>query len=173
MLRIFSLIISVVAILGVLIIVLGYTSQSEYAHSTSFTLNAKAEVIWRELVNIKNIPEKKIDVESVEIISQYGRLMSWQENLKNGGYRLYRMNEFVTNEKLVIELFESSYGLKGIWAIELQEQELSTLITISEVSTLDNIRIRGIRTIFGRNHDLLVWIKYIKVGIVENLLKTP
>lgn len=166
-------VISILVLIATAFAIVGYTSNPEHQESTQFLVDSNVGFVWQELVNIKNTPQKKDDVESVEMVGQNGTLISWQENLKNGGYRLYRMNEYELNQKLVIELLESSYGLTGVWIFELSPDGNGTQVKISETSTLTNIQKRSIRAIFGRNYDLLVWLKYIKVGVVQNLLKTP
>lgn len=173
MLRILSLIISVVAVIASIILVLGYTSPSAYVDSISANFDYRPEFMWQEITNVRDMERRKSDVESVEILEQYGRLTAWKENLRNGGYRIYRTNEYVLNKKWTIELVESTYELTGIWTFELSADGSQTKVTISEESQLTDFRRRGVRIIFGRNKDLLIWMKYIRVGITETLLRTP
>lgn len=173
MIKFISSVILILGALGILIMALGYFSSPVYTGSVRFQVDTQAQFVWEELIRIQNVPQKKSDVASVEIVSTQGQLVAWQEKLKNGGYRLYRMNEYKTNERLVVELLESSYGLTGIWEIDLiPEEEYITTVNITERSLLTNVQKRGIRNLLGRNHDLLVWLKYIRVGMIENLLKT-
>lgn len=174
MVKILYILVSILAFTSAIFIVAGYTSKEEYTGSIEFSLDSNIEFVWQELIDVTNAAKRKKDVESVEVIEQYGKLSAWQENLKNGGYRIYRMNEFIPNQKLSIELTESSYGLTGYWSFELYDQNRSsTRILISERSALTNLPLRGIRTIFGRDYDLLVWLKYIRVGVIQTLLITP
>lgn len=173
MVKILYILISILAITSLIFIVAGYTSKEDYTGSIEFTLDSNIEFVWQELIDVNNATKRKRDVESVQVIEQYGKISAWQENLKNGGYRIYRMNEFIPNQKLGIELTESSYGLTGYWTFELHGQNNTTQIVISERSTLTNLTLRGVRTIFGRDYDLLVWLKYIRVGVIQTLLITP
>lgn len=173
MLRIVSAILALLAVFGIAIMIAGYTSQPNFSDHTVLTQPYDREIVWNELINIHGMPSKKSDVVSVEVVEQYGKLLAWREDLKRGGYRIYRMNRMVDNKLLVLELTESSYGLTGIWTFELIDSEGGTDIFISEESKLENTQIRGYRFFFGRNHDLLVWVKYIKVGLTERLLSTP
>ena len=172
MLRILSLTISVVAVIAFIILILGYISSPTYTDSISANFDYRPEFIWQEVTNVRDMERRKSDVESVEVLEQYGRLTAWKENLYSGGYRIYRTNEYILNEKWTIELVESTYELTGIWTFELKTDGSQTKVTISEDSQLTDFRRRGVRIIFGRNKDLLIWMKYIRVGITETLLRT-
>ncbi len=173
MLRILSLIISILLVGFGIVFLFGYNSPKEYKNSISFEAPYTLDMTWRQLVDVNEIPKRKGDVQSVEIIEEFGKLVAWRENLKTGGYRIYRMNQRIENQKLILELTESSYGLKGIWVFDLSKVENHTWVVVSEESTLTNTLVRGYRAIIGREHDLLVWQKYIKVGLVQALLTTP
>ena len=173
MIRIFSLVIAILILIVGCIVLVGYNTVPEYSNSIEFDVQYSLELTWQELLKIEKIPERKRDVASVEVLEQFGKLVAWQENLKNGGYRIYRMNKREENKNLVLELTDSSYGLTGIWSFELYPHSTHTTIILSEESQLNNLMKRGYRTIMGREHDLLVWQKYIKVGLVQALLLTP
>ena len=173
MIKVLSVVLSVVIFALLSIGIAGYVSNPEYVSSTTFEIDQSPENIWKELIDVRQSDIKKGDVESVDIVETYGELVAWQENLKNGGYRRYRMTYRVENQNLVIELTDSSYGLTGTWYFVLEQNGKTTKITINEESRLTDFKIRGFRYFFGRNHDLLVWVKYIKVGVLERLLTTP
>lgn len=173
MLRILSLIISILVIAIGIILVLGYNTPPTYKNSITFEVPYSISLTWQELLNINDIPKRKRDVKSVEVLEEFGKLIAWQENLTMGGHRIYRMNKRDEEKKLVLELTDSSYGLSGIWTFDLSTNENKTIITISEDSTLTDIKRRGYRAILGREYDLLVWQKYIKVGLVQTLLTIP
>lgn len=172
MLRVVSLLLSVIVVCGIAILIAGYVTPPQYKDSATFEVSFTTELTWGELMDIENSDKKKADVASVEIVDEYGKLVAWKENLKSGGYRIYRMVQVVENKRLVIELTESSYGLTGVWAFDLEKDPEGTKITITEESELTDIKVRGWRYFFGRNHDLLVWIKYIRVGLTDQLLTT-
>ncbi len=172
MLRIISAVFALVVVAAIAVLIAGYATSPTQTRMTVFSVDYNAAQVWTELNKFEDATFKKRDVESVEIIERYGRLVAWRENLTNGGYRIYRTNERIDNRKLVVELTESSYGLTGIWTFELWNHSGGTDIRITEESTLTNSRLRGIRFYFGRDHDLLVWIKYINVGMTERLIRT-
>ncbi len=173
MLRVLSLVVSFMALAGLAVLIAGYFSPPSYQNTAVTEASFTTELTWNELVDFEAAPRKKTDVESVDIVDQYGKLYAWKENLKNGGYRIYRMNQRIDDQRLVIELTDSSYGLTGIWTFDLEKTSNGTKVTITEDSNLTDIKLRGYRYFFGRNHDLLVWIKYIKVGLTNQLLTTP
>ncbi len=174
MLRILSLILTILILFGGAVVVAGYRTSPEYSDSVTFNVSYPVDMVWQKLVSIEEIPRRKNDVKSVTVLEQFGKLVAWKETLNNGGYRIYRMNERQDNKKLTLELTESSYGLTGIWTYEIRPVENNdTQITLTEKSTLTNAKIRGYRVFLGRDHDMLVWIKYINVGLVQALLITP
>ncbi len=173
MTRIFSLVIATLTVIAIGILIAGYASNPSYKDSSTVPLQYSPELVWQQLIDVKSAPQKKSDVVSVEVVDQYGKLLAWKEHLKSGGYRVYRMNEWVENKRLVIEMTESSYGLTGIWSFQLTRTSEGTDVLIQEESTLDNIKSRGIRYFLGRDHDLLAWGKYLRVGLTQQLLATP
>jgi hypothetical protein len=173
MFRIFSLALTIFILIGGGIFAIGYFTNPEYQNSITVQVPYSLEFTWQELIKIKNLSDLKPDVASVIITEQYSNLIAWRENLKNGGYRIYRMNERKENKVLVLELIDSSYGLRGTWTFELAPLAGDTQIKVSEKSTLNNIKTLGLRVIFGRDHDLLVWIKCIKVSLVQASVTTP
>lgn len=172
--RILSLTISIFVLIGITILILGYRSSPTYQEQLQFDITYSAGLVWQELLNIKEIPQRKKDVRSVEILEEFGKLSIWQENLNSGGYRIYRMNKRDDENKiLVLELTESSYGLTGVWTFTLEANSKDTIVYISENSTLTDIKRRGYRKVMGRDVDLRAWQNYIKAGLWQTLLKTP
>lgn len=170
MIRILSLVLSIALLVGGTILILGYRADPAYKHSITFNIQYSPQITWQELLNINEIPRRKRDVESIEILEQFGKLTAWKENLTNGGYRIYRMNKREENKQLVIELTSSSYQLTGVWTFDIVPSGIDSQITISEESTLTDIKRRGYRVLMGREYDLLAWQKYIRVGLIEGLL---
>ena len=173
MLRILSLLIAILLTAGAIILIAGYTTPPQYSNSMTVYFDYSIDMVWEEITNLIEMEKRKPDVESLEIVEQFGRQVAWQENLKRGGYRIYRTNEYDRNRRFEIELVDSSYDLTGIWTFELFRAGSLTRLVISEESELKDIRRRGIRKIFGRDRDLLIWIKYIRVGIMHSLIRTP
>jgi hypothetical protein len=173
MLKIFYLILSLIVTAGIIVVIAGGTAEPKYQGELAFELSYPISLVWQELLNINEVAKRKTDVESVQILEEFGKLSAWQENLKNGGYRIYRMNKREEEKKLVLELTESSYGLTGIWTFELEKNANDTTVYIYEESTLTDIKRRGYRTILGRRGiDLIIWQKYLKTGLFQALLKT-
>lgn len=173
MIRILSLVITIILVGGAGIFLTGYNTSESYSSEINFTVPYSKDLVWQELFRISETPNRKKDVESVEVLEEYGKLVVWKENLKHGEHRIYRTNKIVEKEYAEIELIESSYGLTGVWIFRLNQAGADTEITIYEESTLTETMRRGYRVIFERDHDLLLWQKYIKVGLVQVLLITP
>lgn len=171
--RTLSILFIVIALTFLFVVGAGYSSSPKYANSTFVDTGYSPLLVWGVLTNLSDVGDKKSDVASVDILDEYGKLIAWKENLKNGGYRSYRMLERMEGKRLVIELTDSSYGLTGVWTFDITNTVTGSQVVITEDSELKNIWIRGVRYVFGRDHDLLVWTKYIKVGLTDKLLTTP
>lgn len=173
MLKLLSLTIVVVGFLIALVMVLGYSEPLSYEGTLTENFDDNRDIVWNTLNNIESVPDKKPDVVSVEFLSNERGVVSWREELERGGFRVYKTLEKITPSRLVIELIESSNGVTGIWTYELKKNGTSTEVKISETSKTDNVWIRGINKIRGKDVYLLKEMKYIRVGLFQNLLTKP
>jgi len=173
MLKLLSLTLVVVGFLAFLVMILGYSEPISYEGTLTERFDDKREVVWTILNSIEEIQTRKPDVIAVNFLSTERGIVSWREDLENGGFRVYKTLEKTTPSRLVVELLESSYGVTGVWTYTLVQSGTMAEVTITEKSKTDNVWVRGINKIKGRNIYLVKEMKYIRVGLFQNLLTKP
>lgn len=172
MLKIISYLASILLIFSLIILITGYFSNPNFNGETEWSVDYSREIVWDILVDIEKVPEKKRDVENVEIIGKYFDLYAWRENLRSDGFRKYRMVEVDEPRYLKLELTESSYQMTGFWEFTLTEDGGVTTIKIREESKLDSVWKRGVQFYLGRDFELNAWARYVRSGLFDRLLST-
>jgi len=172
MLKIFSLTLAIIGFIFFSALITGYVIGPDYSGEETMIVNYSVNEVWSVLNEIDKIPEDNPKIVSVDILGKYLNLYAWEEKLKNGGFRKYRQNSKEENEKMIIEMTGSSYGVTGIWEFILEPQNNDTKITIIEKSNNISIVGRGARYYFGRNEETARWAKFIRVRLFKRLLTT-
>lgn len=173
MLRVFSGIIFFVASVGIVIWLLGFFQPREYSGDLKEFFVDRRQIVWQSLTNINLIPKTKRDIQSVEILEENFGLFTWRENTKKGGYRIYKIIEKKEPFKYTVELLESSVGLTGTWTYFLENSSGGSIVTIQEESKNNNIWIRGIDVIRGRDVNLKYYMKVLRVALFRRLIDLP
>jgi len=172
MLKILSLTLSVVGTVFIVILVTGYLVNEEYKGEKQMLVDYEPLHVMKILTEFNNMEEGKRDVKSMELTGKYLGLYAWKENLKNGGFRRYRQIE-KTENKIVVEMTESTYGVTGTWEFKINREVGRTKITIREDSICKNILRRGLLFYLGRDKETTDWMKFIRVRLFKRLLTTP
>lgn len=164
----------IIAVLAVTVWVLGKSEPVEYKGEIIEPFDDEREVVWQVLTDVRRIPYIKNDVDQVSILEDNRGLVTWDEKLKRGGFRKFKTVEKRLPTKYVIELYESSYGLTGTWTYYLQkDKEDKVQVLVQEESRLENVWLRGLNKIRGRNVYLRDSLKSIRVGLFRNLIDSP
>lgn len=132
----------------------------------------RPEVIWKSLTDVEKIPKRKQDVASIDIISYDRQIEGWRENLRDGGFRMYRVVERFPHSNLKLELISSSNGVSGTWEYELEKRGSRTKLKIKEESMTPDLWLRGWYTILGRNILIRRELKSLRVSLFQKLLTT-
>lgn len=169
--RISTLIFTVLLLFAAIFLFVGQTASVTYTKTVSEVFDARPQAVWEEMLDVKNMPQKKIDVLSVDILSQSKGLLVWRENLRRGE-RVYEVIEKRAPRKLVVELTESNNSLRGTWTYTLRQKGSGTLVTITEDSSVTNFFFRALHTLQGRDLHLIKELKAIRVGLFKELLDT-
>ncbi|MCZ8157490.1 MAG: SRPBCC family protein [Leptospira sp.] len=136
---------------------IGFVQEVEYKHSISGSLNVPRAEIWTFLVDFKDIPNRRKDVIQVEIMELDPATsipIKWKELTEMGGYMTFQRGETIPNQKLEVQLIDSSYKIRGKWTYELSEQHGITTITVTERSEIKSPLIRGAYFLAGRDSTL-------------------
>jgi hypothetical protein len=135
---------------------IGLVQDAKYSGNVSETINVKSEVIWNYLIDVQDMPNRRKEVTSVEILreSESKMPLEWKENTDMGGYMTFRLGERTPHEKLEVLLVESSYKMLGKWTYQLNEKNGLTTVTITEESEISSPLIRGAYFLAGRDSTL-------------------
>lgn len=93
MFRVFSGIILFCVGASILIWLLGYFQPENYSGELQEFFADRRPIIWQAMTDINSIPHIKNDVVNIEILEDNHGLLTWKENTKMGGYRIYQMVE--------------------------------------------------------------------------------
>ena len=171
--RVFYLVIGVVAFALIIITATGYIVGEDQQFEEVLVVDYLPENVWAVMTELDNFDRGKRDIEYVEVLGKYLNLYAWIEHTKSGGFRRYRQVEKIEDEKIVIEMTDSSYGVTGRWTFELLPVSSKTRVTIKESSKYTSILYRGFQFYFGLNKESRNWNKFIRVRLFNRLLTTP
>lgn len=171
--RVFSAVIAILSLVSVVIFATGYIVNPKYEGEMVMIVNYPKDEVFSVLTNIDAIPRRKKDVVSVEKIATYRNLIAWREEMSFNRFRKYRMIERKENERLKIEMTESSFDMNGTLEFILSDSGDSTQVKIIESSSLKSTFTRGYRFYLSRNFESQSWSNMISAGLFDNLLHTP
>lgn len=165
----------IVILIGILFgiaTVTGYLVDENYQNEETIILDYEPRNVIAVLSELDYFEEGKKDVISIDYLGKYLNLYAWRENLKSGGFRRYRQVE-KENDRIVIEMVESSYGVTGTWEFSIERKDQKTFVKIIENSKYESILRRGFYFYLGMNKETNDWIKFIRVRLFNRLLTTP
>lgn len=155
-LKIILRILGSLALLFLIFTLIGAFASKNHHGAQSAVLNAPPERVWEVLIDIEGLPKRRPEITKVEItgINDQGYKM-WREYTDMGGYIDFEIVEQVSQEKLVARMKAASFGLSGEWTYELAlENTDKTRLTITEESVTDNIWLRALMVVMGRNMNI-------------------
>ena len=153
-------------------LVTGYFVDEKFQNEETLILDYEPRNIVGVLTETEYFEEGKNDVVSVDLLGKYLNLYAWIENLKSGGFRKYR-HLVISDNKVAIELVESSYGVTGTWEFEIRKDDSKSIVTIRENSNYESIIRRGFYFYLGMKKETNDWTKFIRVRLFKRLLTTP
>lgn len=160
----------ILGILGTLLglflifIFIGAAAPKTYHGSATVRLSAPPERVWQVLTDLEGLPKRRPEITKVEVtgINDQGYKM-WREHTDMGGFIDFEIIEEVSQEKIVIRMNAATFGMTSQWVYELKRfgvpgalpgSEDETELTITEDSTINNLFIRALMTIVGRNSNI-------------------
>jgi hypothetical protein len=119
-------------------------------------LNVPPDQIWKYLIDVQDMPNRRKEVVRVEIIEKdaTNSPLIWKEITDMGGYMMFKRGMSIPNQKIEIILTESSFKMLGTWTYEFTRQNEFTSITITENSEISSPLIRGAYFLAGRDSTL-------------------
>ncbi len=133
-----------------------------------------AEYIFNFLTDIEKFPQRKKDLVNVEILDRNGQQITrWKENYNGGLWREYRVLKKIPFYSFEIELVGSSNFHRAVITFTLNEQENYTNVFLTEKGEIDHIFKRGLRFMLGDDSFLKNDLKWLRVAIMDELIKRP
>ena len=156
----------------VVFILIGTFSSKTYHGSATVRLKAPIDKVWEVLTDVENVPKRRPEVKRVEItgINDQGYKM-WREYTDMGGFIDFEIVEHISQEKMVVRMNRSSFGMTGQWVYEAayvqdfytaQGGESQTELTITEDSTTNNIFVRTLMILVGRDKNIRTEFETLK-----------
>ena len=152
----------------------GYLAPESYESEKTAYIQDNRMDVWKNLTSLDGIPDRKPNIEKIDVLEESREGIVWVENLKNGQQRTVRLAEREIPDYFVIEVVQADNGLTGRWEYYLSEDVDSgkTLVRIVEKSTNTNLVLRAWHTIIGRNVNLRREVKSLQVSLFQRLLTT-
>lgn len=147
---------SVLALACVLFVVIGWLAPREHQGQLTQTLDIPKEAVWHTLTDLQQLPKRRPEVARVELlgVNDQGHKI-WKEHTDMGGYILFEQLEEIPYQKLVVRMVESTFKMKGTWEYRLAADHTGAsnkcTLTIKEVSQTDNLLLRSLMTLLGRD----------------------
>lgn len=165
----------VVALFVSLVFVLGQNEPIEYEGYATQFFPERRNILWDGITDINRVPYIKKDVKTVTILQNDRGLITWKEDLKmRKGTRTWKIIEKREPSKYVVELLDSSWGVTGTWTYILKEgEDGGTNIQVVENSKTENVWLRGLNKIRGRDIYIIRAFKEMRVLLFRNLIDTP
>lgn len=171
MFKIFSLTISILIFLLLVVVLFGLLSDPNYKIVLSALYDDKIDRVWQVLTEVEKYPETKKDVIQLEILEKnFNSITKWREIVSNKRSREYEMLEKNNQNKFVLKMKDSLTGLEGIWTYTLIQENKETELKISEESVVNNLLWRGILKIIGREYFINKEFKWLRVNLFQKLL---
>ena len=142
-------------VLLIIFFAIGYFAPVEYSGRTSKTITLSRSSLWQVANDVGSLPKRRSDITSFEVLRKDGdNVLRWREGYSLGRTAIFEVIERVPEEKLVIEMMQSSFGMRGTWTYEFSGEEVFTTLAILEKSETQSIWHRAWKTILGRNSDI-------------------
>lgn len=154
--------------LFLLLWIIGVITPVAYQGQMSATFDVPKEKVWKVLTDIETIPQRRREITDVEILgTNEEEHKIWKEYTDLGGHIFWEVLEEVPNEKWIIKMSRSTFGMKGVWKYELREEQNQTILTLTEESETSRPFVRGIMTLIGRSANLKQELRSLEKAVAK------
>jgi hypothetical protein len=148
---------------------MGHFASREFKGTVTQKVEASPISIWDLLNDIDGLPSRRKEITKVERMGKNEKgFERWKEHTDMGGYMVFEITELIPKEKMVVEMKESTFGMSGTWTYQLNEEGNATVVTVTEDSNTDNVWLRSIMTLAGRDANLKIEVEKIEEGVKKN-----
>lgn len=163
--RIFWFVVGGLTVLVGLFFLCGKLANPKFTGSKTVLVEAPVDKVWSVLDHTKTFSESRHEVSRAELTGTnaagYDR---WTEHTNLGGAISLEVAEKIPNEKLVVRMLDSGFGMTGTWTFDLVGEGENTRVTLTENSTTEGWLMRSILTILGRDANMGLLLKALKKG---------
>jgi uncharacterized protein YndB with AHSA1/START domain len=132
----------------VLVVVVGTLLPRDHVASSSATVSAPPEDVWRAITEVAAAPQWR-DVKNVEILTANGGPLRWREVSKFGPIT-FEQQEAVAPRRFVSRIADTDQGFGGTWTYEIEPVANGSRVTITERGFVSNPVFRFMsRFVFG------------------------
>lgn len=172
MLRILSGTIIVVVFLVGGVFLFGFRAGPEIDASLFLTMDYGAEYLYGLITDIEGYSNRKKNIVNIEILERKGTVITrWRENYERGVWQEYKILEKYTPEIFSVEMVRSSNSHSGVIKYQLTQKDNLTEILLTEKGRIENPFWRGLHYLAGENSFLEEQAKWLRVAIIQDLLK--
>jgi uncharacterized protein YndB with AHSA1/START domain len=138
-----------VAIVAVIVVV-GLFLPRDHVASTTTTITASPDSVWKALTDVREYPRWRPGVQSVDVLSTEGALR-WRE-VGGDGTITYERTEEQRPRRLVSRIADETLPFGGSWTYDLAPEGGGTRVTITERGYVTNPLFRFMaRFVFGHH----------------------
>ena len=172
MLKILSGTFIVILTITVVIYAVGLRKGPEVQAEIDVRLNFSREYIFDLITNVEMCPERKRNLDTIEILERRGSIIvAWRENYKGGDWRSLRILEKNTPKNFTYEIFESKSGYTSTISYTVVETTDFTNVIIKEDGQIPGTFARGLRGVMTDDSFLDKQAKWLRVAIQRELIE--
>lgn len=150
--------ISVIALLVVVVIAVGYMLPQNHQASRERTFMVSPQRVFAAIATPSEYPRWRSDVKRVEMLPDEGGLPRFREVGSNGDI-LYQVEERVPDRRLVIRIADTTLPFGGSWTHEVTPAATGTSLKITENGAVYNPIFRFMsRFVFGHHRTIETYL---------------
>ncbi len=144
-----ALVLSLVLVLVVCVLVIGYSLPVEHHASRSILLHQTPAVVYAAVRDFESVPTWYPDVTRVVVEKQTDGKIHFRQEGKNGTIN-YELVDDVPSTRIVTSILDKDLGFSGSWTYNIVAEGSGTRLSITEDGQISNIIFRfASRYIFG------------------------
>lgn len=136
------------AMLGVLVVAIGYALPRAHVASRAATLPAPPDRVWAALVDVASYPRWRSDVAAVEILPARDGRPAWRERSRRGDAVTYAFERMAPPTRLTATITDPSLPFGGSWEYALEPDARGTRLVVTEYGDVRNPVFRFVSRFF-------------------------
>ena len=143
------LVLSLVFVLVVCVLVIGYRLPADHHASRSILLHQTPAVVYAAVRDFETVPTWYPDVTRVVVVKQKDGKIHFRQEGKNGAIN-YELIDDVPSTRIVTRILDRDLGFSGSWTYNIVAEGSGTRLSITEDGQISNVIFRfASRYVFG------------------------